>query len=159
MDYMGGIECHAGQSQGTPIQSGVYRQSQGQNDLRLHPPQAVSSCLPVCFAILPSGAGTSVPSSLSPDQSQGRTVQLCSFRQRQGQNDVPAQATSSLVAASSAILSSDAGTSLSRSLSSTTTPKHLPAVTTVAVRNAGGIHEKELEYRHSFTHWKCTGCR
>ena len=157
MDYMGGIECHAGQSQGTPIQSGVYRQSQGQNDLRLHSPQAVSSCLPVCFAILPSGAGTSV--FPSPDQSQGRTVQLCSFRQRQGQNDVPAQATSSFVAASPAILSLDAGTSLSISLSGTTTPKHLPAVTTVAVRNADGIHEKELEDRHSVTHWKCKGCR
>ena len=158
MDYMGGIECHAGQSQGTPIQSGVYRQSQGQNDLRLHPPQAVSSCLPVCFAILPSGAGTSVPSSLSPDQSQGRTVQLCSFRQRQGQNDVPAQATSSLVAASSAILSSDAGTSLSRSLPSATT-KPLPMLTTASVRDSGGIHTKEFEYKHSGKLWNCKSCR
>ena len=127
---------------------------------RLYPP--IVFLLPVGFAFLPSGAGTSLFPSL-PEQSQGRTVQLCSFRQRQGQNDIPAQGlgmgSASLVAASSAILSSDAGTSLSRSLSSTTTPKQLPAVTTVSVRDAGGIHEKQLEDRHSGTHWKCKGCR
>ena len=126
-------------------------------------PQAVSSFLTVGFAILPSGACTSLSLSL-PELSQARTVQSGSFRQRKSPSDllpetVPLQAASSLVSASSAIRSSGAGTSLSCGLSSAPTSDPLCVLTLNSVKHAGGVHEDEREDKHYGKIWRCPNCR
>ena len=127
-------------------------------------PQAVSSLLTVGFAILPSGARTTLSFS-SPELSQARTVQSGSYRQRKSPSDLlpetdPFQAASSLVSASSAIRSSGAGTSLSCGLSSEpTTSDFLRVLTLTSVKDAGGVHEDERQDKHYGKIWRCPNCR